>query len=277
MNYTDINKVMFNQISLNRKGITETILLELIVSNEIKGKCILSIINKEEAEISNMKMNEENNMLYRFLFKEIEKILKEKQLSIIYMTVFQNVLENMGIISALEKHLINSKWNLHTNQNIFIFDGGKMNKDNWLKEDHLSKDFRIDSIHTVTKQEKEEIEKGKNIWYPNRFYPFQYNNIGKNSLVMRFKGSLIGWCITDLASENMLLYDNLFVKKEYWNLGRSISLFGMSLKIQCEESDIRYITFTVHGDNNALLKILRKKSVDYIVDFKELKLYKLIL
>ncbi|MFD2444568.1 hypothetical protein ACFSO7_11380 [Bacillus sp. CGMCC 1.16607] len=275
----DHNQIIFHQTLLGSKDI---ILIEMIESNEIIGKCVLSIISKEEAEISDIKISDQDNdidndQIYSTLFIEVVKIAKVKQLSTIYLTVSQNHFTTIGKTSVLENHLISSNWILKNHQNIFIFDGQNMNKDHWLLINHLTEDFTIDSIQSVTNQEEEEIERGKNIWYPERFYPFQYNSMGKNSLVMRFKGNIIGWCVTTIAGSNMLMYDNLFVKKEYWNLGRSISLFGKSLKIQCEESDIKYVTFTVHGDNKPLLKILHKRTLDYKVDYKELKVYELAL
>lgn len=268
------NKVIFNQTLLSRRDDEETILIEMISPNEYKASCLFSILDKLEAEISEIKISDGNDVrIYSHLFKEIEKIAKEKQLSTIYLTVSQNNFNNTKNTSVLEKHLISSNWVLSNNQNIFIFDGQKMNKDPWLSINHLTADFSIESIQSITNEEKVEIDRGKSIWYPDRFYPFQYNTMGKNSLVMRYKGIVIGWCVTTSAGNNMLMYDNLFVKREYWNLGRSISLFGKSLKMQCEESGIKYVTFTVHGDNKPLLNILYRRTLDYKVDYRELKMY----
>ncbi|MED4401348.1 hypothetical protein [Metabacillus fastidiosus] len=251
--------------------------LELQIEGEVKGKCTLLIVDSE-GEINDLDIYEPDNfLLCNLFFKNMEQIAIEKRLNTIYLTISHKTMGNLGKISTIEQAISTLNWNLKTSQQIFLFDGVKMDTDQWIRTNHLNTDFSIDNLTTLTSQEKEEIKQGKNIWYPDRFDPFQYQTIGRNSLVLRYKGQVIGWCITELASENILMYDNLFVKEQFWNMARSISLFGTSLRMQCEESDIRYITFTVHGDNTPLLKILHKKTADYIVDFKELRLYKLAL
>ncbi|MGG3888656.1 hypothetical protein [Metabacillus fastidiosus] len=275
MDFDQSNMVISTSLLIQDSG--EAFQLELQVEGKVKGKCTLIIIDSE-GEINDLDIYEvDNALLCEVFFKNIERVATEKRLNTIYLTISQKMMNNLEKISILESILVELNWNLKTSQQIFLFDGVKMNTDKWIRKNHLNTDFSIDSFTTITSQEKEEIKQGKNVWYPDRFDPFQYQTMGKNSLVLRYKGYVIGWCITELASENMLMYDNLFVKEHFWNMARSIFLFGKSLKIQCEESDIRYITFTVHGDNKPLLKILHKKSVNYIVDFKELRLYELAL
>ena len=268
------NRLFVKQTVLKTNDNAETLLLEVTDSSKaVKCSCTL-LIDKNEAEVCDLHVLEEGNEpVYQVLFEEIERISKEKHLSLIHSNISQSNLKNIGEQTYLEKLLLSMSWSMSDHQNIFILDCKEMAQDSWLNKEHLTTDFTIDSISTITKQEKEEIEKGKNVWYPDRVYPFQYRSIGKNSLVMRYKGRVIGWCITYISGSNLLMYDCLFVRKEFWNLGRSISLFGRSLKIQSEESNIRYLTFTVHGDNTLLLKIIQKRAGSYIVDFKEIKLY----
>ncbi|KAB2332579.1 hypothetical protein [Bacillus mesophilum] len=268
------NRLYVKQTILISNENEESLLLEVTDSSKaVKCSCTL-LIDKNEAEVRDLhELEEGNEPVYQVLFEEVERISKEKQLSLIHSNISQSNLENIDEQTFLEQQLLSMSWSMSDHQNIFILDGKEMAQDSWLNKEHLTTDFTIDSISTITKQEKEEIEVGKNVWYPDRVYPFQYPSIGRNSLVMRYKGRVIGWCITTIAGSNLLMYDCLFVRREFWNLGRSISLFGSSLKIQSEESNIRYLTFTVHGENSPLLKIIQKRAGSYIVDFKEIKLY----
>jgi hypothetical protein len=63
------------------------------------------------------------------------------------------------------------------------------------------------------------------------------------SVVNKFKELiLVLTFVSNPATSQLLVYDNLFVKAEYQSLGRTLSLFHHALTIQIEQSPIQYMT-----------------------------------
>ncbi|RNB92678.1 hypothetical protein EDM56_00600 [Brevibacillus fluminis] len=267
------NMRIVNTRERNHSDKEQSYVIEIEESDGIIASACLNIENErgEVVEFKSIDVNEDHSK--EILFYELDKLaFKKKVETLTFPCTYTQFPVDLRADSN-DHFLFGHGWSNQTNQHVFLFDGIKMANDQWLKNQFLSNDYTIDSVLTLTEHEKQEISTGLDEWYPARFHPLHYQTMGKNSLVLRHKGEVIGWCITCVAGQNILLYDNLFVKKGYWNMARSISLFGKALQIQLSESPIRYVSFTVHGDNIPLLKIIKKRSMSYIVDYQNLKVY----
>lgn len=168
-----------------------------------------------------------------------------------------------------------SYWEKEIEQSVFILDAQKTYDLDVFSKNYLKDVFSIDSITSLTEEEIQQIQQGENDWYPTRFHPLRYQTYAKNSVILRHKNEVIGWCIVVPATSQLLMYDNLFVKAEYQSLGRALSLFHHALSIQMTQSPIRYITFTVHGDNDPMLKLLGKRVTDVLIDYQNVVIYQL--
>lgn len=167
-------------------------------------------------------------------------------------------------------------WHKAIEQSVFILDAKKTYELDIFSKSYLKAAFSIDAITSLTAEEIKGIGQGENEWYPTRFHPLRYQSYAQNSVVLRHNQQVIGWCIVTPATPQLLLYDNLFVKKEYQSLGRALSLFHHALAIQLAQSPIRYFTFTVHGDNDLMLKVLKKRVETVLVDYQSVVIYHLL-
>lgn len=166
-------------------------------------------------------------------------------------------------------------WKKAIEQSVFILDAQKTYNLDVFSKNYLKDVFSIDSITSLTEEEIQQIQQGENDWYPTRFHPLRYQTYAKNSVILRHENEVIGWCVVVPTTSELLMYDNLFVKAEYQSFGRALSLFYHALSIQITQSPIRYITFTVHGDNDPMLKLLRKRVADVLIDYQNVVIYQL--
>lgn len=160
------------------------------------------------------------------------------------------------------------RWEKIMEQCVFLLDAQKTFDLEVFSKSYLKGIFSIASVSSLTEAEKEEIQRGENVWFPTRFHPLRYEMYAKNSVILRCNDELIGWCITVPTNSQILLYDNLFLKAKYQSLGRALSLFHHALSIQLNESPFRYLTFSVHGDNDLMLRTLGKRVDSVLVDYR---------
>ena len=166
-----------------------------------------------------------------------------------------------------------SNWEKVIEQCVFILDAQKTYDLDVFSKSYLKDVFSVDSITSLTEEEIQQIQLGENDWYPTRYHPLRYQTYAKNSVILRQEDEVIGWCVVVPATSQLLMYDNLFVKAEYQSLGRALSLFHHALSIQIDQSPIRYITFSVHGDNHLMLKLLRERVTDVLIDYQNVVIY----
>lgn len=175
-----------------------------------------------------------------------------------------------------ELELLIGNWTQDICQHIFILDALKIKELPIYKRKHLKENFTIHSIQELTPQEVTSIQHGENVWFPTRYHPLRYETMAYNSVILRDNKELIGWCVVVQATEQMLMYDNLFVKESYQSLARSLSLFQHAISIQLARTQIRYFTFVVDGQNKSMLKVLQNKVHSLMVDYQKVTVYKLI-
>lgn len=160
-------------------------------------------------------------------------------------------------------------WQLELCQHIFILDAVKAASLSSFQRVPLKKEFTVAPISELTEQERVDINLGIDVWLHPRFNPLHYTEVASNSKILRHKGELIGWCIVVGASDQMLMYDNVFVKVPYQGLGRAMLLFWHALNEQLQTMPQRYITFVVDGHNQSMIKLLQKKVTASLIDYQK--------
>lgn len=175
-----------------------------------------------------------------------------------------------------ENEVLLGKWQQDICQHIFILDVLKAKELPIFNRMHLKENFTIHSIQELTPQEVSSIQRGENVWFPTRFHPLRYETVARNSLILRDNDELVGWCVVVQATNQMLMYDNLFVKENYQSLARSLSLFWYAISMQIDQTQMDYLTFVVDGQNNRMLKVLQNKVHSPMVDYQKVAVYKLI-
>ncbi|WP_153732800.1 hypothetical protein [Sporosarcina obsidiansis] len=175
-----------------------------------------------------------------------------------------------------ENEVVLRKWQQDLCQHIFILDVLKTKELPIFTRRHLKENFTIHSIQDLTSQEVASIQDGENVWFPTRYHPLRYEQIAQNSLILRDDNELIGWCIVVPATQQMLMYDNIFVKERYQSLARSLSLFLHAISMQIERTQMQYLTFVVDGQNERMLKVMQNKVHVPLIDYQKVTVYKFI-
>lgn len=155
----------------------------------------------------------------------------------------------------------------------------KMNMEDLLAEDapifaemELPAGLTVSNWQELSKQEFEEIKKGKGIWYPELTSPFlEEERVDPfNSVFLRDENrEIIGWTITHRLDSETMLYRNIFVKDEYRSMGYAMLLMGNAIWRQYDRG-IYKLMFCVHVKNKNMNRIVSRfmKPFKYTVKKK---------
>ncbi|WP_016993742.1 hypothetical protein [Lysinibacillus boronitolerans] len=194
-----------------------------------------------------------------------------------YGTCNKDIYVQVSEVEFNENNVISSdKWKKEIAQHVFILDALKVKELPIFNRNHLKEGFTIHSIQELTPQDIDFIEKGENVWFPTRFHPLCYDTVATNSLILRHHKELVGWCVVLPSTNQLLMYDNLFVKERYQSLGRSLTLFWHAILLQLEQTPMKYLTFVVDGENEKMLKVLRNKVHAPLIDYQKVTVFKLM-
>lgn len=194
-----------------------------------------------------------------------------------YGTCNKDIYVQVSEVEFNENNDISSdKWKKEIAQHVFILDALKVKELPFFNRNHLKEGYTIHLIQELTPQEIDIIEKGENVWFPTRFHPLRYETVANNSLILRHHKELVGWCVVLPSTNQLLMYDNLFVKERYQSLGRSLTLFWHAILLQLEQTPMKYLTFVVDGENEKMLNVLRSKVHVPLIDYQKVTVFKLM-
>lgn len=120
----------------------------------------------------------------------------------------------------------------------------------------------------LTPTEKQEILPGQ--WDTPSLFPFSDDSRIEqvNSLVLRYNGEIIGWCVNHRVAPDTIRYSTLFVREKFQKLGRGVSLLAESIKRQIAGS-VPYYTFAVARENAQMLQFVNRRLKDYLTGLSE--------
>jgi GNAT superfamily N-acetyltransferase len=140
----------------------------------------------------------------------------------------------------------------------------------WLKKIGLPASMSAHFWSEISDTEKSKLRSLENVLYPSFLSPFKTEHVMEksNSLVLKVKGEIMGWCITYRIAEDTILYDSVFVVPEYHLSGCAFMLMSRTILLQLDQ-DIPYAMFAVNTDTLSMGKIVDRWLTPYIFHVSE--------
>lgn len=144
----------------------------------------------------------------------------------------------------------------------------KLSQAPWLYKYPLPEAFEIFPWAALTQTEKQLLLTRKD--YPDALSPFSNDTRIEplNSLGLRYKGEVIGWCLTHRVAPDTIRYSSFFVAKQYQKMGRGISLLAEAIKRQIA-SPVANVKFSVATDNAPMLQFFNRHLRPYVTGIGE--------
>ncbi|MBF0395298.1 MAG: GNAT family N-acetyltransferase [Desulfobacterales bacterium] len=218
--------------------------------------------------------NHRNKGIGTLLFQKLEETLFDRNHSKIFV---QYQSDNPGI-GAFEKILKKQGWTIPVVDKI-IFEGDRnIMKAPWIHYP-LSPDFSAFPWSDLTDTERSMIlyKQRKEQWYPEVLSPFQDEEIIEplNSIGLRYKGEVAGWCINHRVAPDTIRYSFMFVRKDLQPLGWGILLLAESMRRHIKASmtdknliDCRSI-WMVEKTNEPMIKFAEKYMRQWVSKVNE--------
>ena len=138
----------------------------------------------------------------------------------------------------------------------------------WLHKYPLPESFTVFPWGELTEEERSRLLTHKT--YPDSLTPFDTDPRlePSNSLGLRYKGEVIGWCINHRVASDSIRYSTLFVEERFQRLGRGFSLLAEAVKRQIEQG-IPYASAAVASNNPLMMRCMERHYTPYAARFSE--------
>lgn len=165
---------------------------------------------------------------------------------------------------ALEPILTKQKWRSpKTTFALFQTDKDKIIQAPWLDKYSLPNSFHIFPWTELTSAEQAELAQRND--YPSSLSPLTKDSRleSLNSLGLRYRGKVVGWCLTHRIDAQTIRYSTMYVEPRFQKLGRGISLVASAIKQQLLHKDIPCFKWSVAAENKAMLNFCQRHLVLY--------------
>jgi GNAT superfamily N-acetyltransferase len=145
----------------------------------------------------------------------------------------------------------------------------------WMARREFPAGYEVFQWTNLTAAEREDIvaRQQKQPWYPEQLSPFSREEhlepIG--SLGLRYRGEIVGWCITHRGDgEGVLYFARLFVREDLQIAGRAVNLLARSIYQHEHTTEFRTAVFEVSGKNTRMLGFLDRRLAPYMKSMRNL-------
>ncbi|MGO0063643.1 GNAT family N-acetyltransferase [Brevibacillus fluminis] len=217
-----------------------------------------------------------NRGLEQRLLDQIEHALLSRghnQIKMEYLKVLVSPSGSAGNEFDSESVFLQNGWSPFTSKvEMYTLSGEHLEDCNWIPSIRLPSGFSVSPWEELSVEERQVIQNGKENWYPADLCPFfeEDKNDPHFSLLLRYKENIIGWLIAQRVARNMIYYKVLFVRQQYRQLGRGISLLGIGLK-RASEGGFAYAMFSIDRENIAMSDFVRKRLAHLVIGKKVLR------
>ena len=166
---------------------------------------------------------------------------------------------------ALESILARQKWRSPKTTFTLVKTDIKIAQAPWLYKYPLPNSFTIFPWTKLTATEKAELAQRRD--YPPSLSPLTKDPRleSLNSLGLRYRGKIIGWCLTHRIDKDTIRYSTLYVEPKFQKLGRGISLVAEAIKRQMNHGNIPYGKWSIAPDNHLMSRFNRRHLLPYSI------------
>jgi GNAT superfamily N-acetyltransferase len=177
-------------------------------------------------------------------------------------------------IPALERLLQQHNWTPPEPRMLVCKCNRKMLEALWLNKNYsFPPSFAFFPWQEITLEERLNLQKQQETfpWIPQELNPFQHeeNLEPLNSLGLRYEGEVVGWVITHRFSPDTIRYTCSYIRPDLQKVGRILSLYAESIKLQGAKPEIPNAIWTVPFKFKSMASFVKKRMGEYMDSIEE--------
>jgi GNAT superfamily N-acetyltransferase len=175
---------------------------------------------------------------------------------------------------ALERLLQQHNWTPPEPRMLVCKCNRKMLEAPWLNKNYsFPPSFTFFPWQEITPEERLNLQKQQetSLWIPDQLSPFKHekNLEPLNSLGLRYEGEVVGWVITHRLSPDTIRYTCSYIRPDLQKVGRILSLYAESIKLQAANLEIPNAIWTVPFKFNSMANFVKKRMGEYMDSIEE--------
>jgi GNAT superfamily N-acetyltransferase len=210
------------------------------------------------------------------LFQKLEQTLFDRNHSYIFVEYQAGISDT----PAFERILQGQNWTMPTVAKLICEGDRKMLQAPWIRYP-ISPEFSVFPWTKLTDTERSMILYKQQIeqWYPESLSPFKDESFIEplNSIGLRYKGEVAGWCITHRVAPNTIRYSYMFVRQDLQSLGLGILILAESVrrheKAAQRDKDLDDFNgiWMIEKENELMMKFAQRYMLPWIVSVNEIR------
>jgi GNAT superfamily N-acetyltransferase len=144
----------------------------------------------------------------------------------------------------------------------------------WMTMREFPAEFEVFLWAELTAAEREEIldRQRRAPWFPELLSPFwmEHKLEPVSSLGLRYRGEIVGWCISHRVDRETIRYARLFVRKELQSTSRAVMLLAQSI-YRHENTEVYKAIFDVAANNATMLRFAERRLAPYMKSMRMIR------
>lgn len=130
----------------------------------------------------------------------------------------------------------------------------------WVNHLQLPAEFECGSWSSLAEGERSLIAQGRGDWYPPILDPFvnEERIDPVRSLVLRYRGTPVGWAILERFDARTVLFKTMFVHRRHQRTGRGIALAAQACRNLIRHGEFQEMIFYVEEENSGMLQFMSR-------------------
>lgn len=143
----------------------------------------------------------------------------------------------------------------------------------WMARRAFPSEYEVFQWADLTAVQREEIllRQRKQQWFPELLSPFSMEDEPEpvSSLGLRYKGEVVGWCISHRVDRETIRFARLFIRRDLRGTGRAMTLLAQSI-YRHENTEVDKAVFEVSGNNTTMLHLVERHMVPYMTSVRNI-------
>ena len=144
----------------------------------------------------------------------------------------------------------------------------------WMARREFPAGFEVFQWVDLTAAERAEIleRQSRERWFPELLTPFWKEHLIEpaSSLGLRYRGEIVGWCISHRVDRETIRFARLFVRRDLQATGRAVTLLAQSI-YRHENTEVRKAIFDVAAQNETMLRFVQRRLAPWMISMRTIQ------
>jgi GNAT superfamily N-acetyltransferase len=144
----------------------------------------------------------------------------------------------------------------------------------WMAKREFPAEFEVFQWSDLTASDREDIldRQRRCEWFPELLTPFWKEDQIEpvSSLGLRYRGEIVGWCISHRVDRETIRFARLFVRKDLQSTARAVALLAQSI-YRHQNTEVQKAIYDVAAQNETMLRFVQRRLAPYMKSMRTIQ------